>query len=667
MAGNASRLKRWTHRRLEKRKLYKSLLTNETRFLIICPADNLEDSIKCTLFTRPLWPDVEFYALSYVWGDPDVTEDIDVNGHALPVTTNLASALRNLRKIYSTHPVQRVYWIDAICINQKSTVERNQQVLRMQDIYSSADRVLSWLGDHPSLVSGLRALEMFVNIMRHLPSRSGAGAWRPSIFTHSTDFDLILGKEFWDLRLVFTDPYWSRIWIFQERLKARTMLLVCGQQMFPRSKLPTAYRSLKWVQRIWPKLQSFAVSDCHGLALLIRTIYNLEIDQTASHVTMLVHCWRMGFRTTDPRDMIYAISGAGSHHAAPNYKKSVHKIYTNHARAALKNGNIALVSCAGIGSRSSRLEGLPSWVPDWRHNGDENSAGMNLYLSKLTALSASIELDIRFRRPDILLWEGTVWQDITECIPANDLFYLNRVVSLYGTILLPIVGQHHASRLYALANLIVVFCWGDDGTVANRKGIEKQDHTSRAFMDIVLYYTWILFRSVAPLQDTTLTTQSWTSSTLALFRAAGQVSDDLNLVDLLIDLYFRHGDICSERIAANQKLEQLWKLDSMMSQLVQRSPNSDVLQAMEFSLRSTWTTSSTLLITKRGVLGRGPDLVTEGDALCFLKGFPTLFVLRKEASHYLMVGPCYVTGMMDGRLLKNLKKKTTKLKTLEIH
>lgn len=42
--------------------------------------------------------------------------------------------------------IKRRLWIDAICIDQEDTSERNAQVAIMSRIYSSAKRVIVWLG-----------------------------------------------------------------------------------------------------------------------------------------------------------------------------------------------------------------------------------------------------------------------------------------------------------------------------------------------------------------------------------------------------------------------------------------------------------------------------------------------------------------------------------------
>jgi hypothetical protein len=98
---------------------------------------------------------LEYEALSYTWGDPKPAEVAYVlprGGYGerligtpviLDIGSNLARALRHFRNPNSS----RVLWIDAICINQSNITERNEQVLRMKDIYKYASRVLVWLGE----------------------------------------------------------------------------------------------------------------------------------------------------------------------------------------------------------------------------------------------------------------------------------------------------------------------------------------------------------------------------------------------------------------------------------------------------------------------------------------------------------------------------------------
>ncbi|KAF1982758.1 hypothetical protein K402DRAFT_295350, partial [Aulographum hederae CBS 113979] len=84
-------------------------------------------------------------ALSYAWESDKGTTIIQVDGHHLQVTRNLAHALRRLRR----PGVARTLWVDAICINQSDNEEKSRQVGMMKNIYESASFVLIWLGPEP--------------------------------------------------------------------------------------------------------------------------------------------------------------------------------------------------------------------------------------------------------------------------------------------------------------------------------------------------------------------------------------------------------------------------------------------------------------------------------------------------------------------------------------
>jgi hypothetical protein len=82
-------------------------------------------------------------ALSYVWGNPDEKRSIFIHKHSFDVTVNLHAALSHLRN----HSIERILWIDAICINQANQEEKQYQIQSMANIYGRANRVIVWLGE----------------------------------------------------------------------------------------------------------------------------------------------------------------------------------------------------------------------------------------------------------------------------------------------------------------------------------------------------------------------------------------------------------------------------------------------------------------------------------------------------------------------------------------
>lgn len=119
------------------------------RLLRLLPHQDENSRIECRLIAIPLLDRGSSYpyeALSYVWGSEDNKRPIYIGGNdELHVTANLHAALRHLR-----HPfVERILWVDAVCINQADNDEKGQQVQFMAKIYAKASRVIVWLMDPP--------------------------------------------------------------------------------------------------------------------------------------------------------------------------------------------------------------------------------------------------------------------------------------------------------------------------------------------------------------------------------------------------------------------------------------------------------------------------------------------------------------------------------------
>lgn len=112
-----------------------------TRLLTLLPGTK-NYMIVCTLTTISLSDLPRCEALSYVWGDGARREGIECSGKRLDITQNLHEAFVHVR----SKDQQRSLWVDSICINQKDSLERSKQVLRIRQIYAGARRVLVWLG-----------------------------------------------------------------------------------------------------------------------------------------------------------------------------------------------------------------------------------------------------------------------------------------------------------------------------------------------------------------------------------------------------------------------------------------------------------------------------------------------------------------------------------------
>jgi hypothetical protein len=146
------------------------------------------------------------------------TFTIMVDGMPFMVRKNLYLALQAIRyKMKTDHQIGwRLFWIDALCINQEDVNERNHQVNLMSQIYSQARLVLVWLG--PEADDSHLALSYVKN--------------RPTNTT-STERDYFTAqlsvRRIYEAVLAFYHrPYWSRLWIQQELVLASDILVLCG-------------------------------------------------------------------------------------------------------------------------------------------------------------------------------------------------------------------------------------------------------------------------------------------------------------------------------------------------------------------------------------------------------------------------------------------------------
>lgn len=146
--------------------LYTSLdpTSRAIRLVKILPSSVPEDPlIYCELQVSSLNHKPKYCALSYSWKDESKSSgSISLNGRTFTVTSRQQTALAQLRS--ADKPL--TIWIDALCINQEDSVEKNWQVKQMRQIYEQATNVILWLGDGPDVCHEI--VSILNNLLEHL-------------------------------------------------------------------------------------------------------------------------------------------------------------------------------------------------------------------------------------------------------------------------------------------------------------------------------------------------------------------------------------------------------------------------------------------------------------------------------------------------------------------
>ncbi|KAH8723272.1 heterokaryon incompatibility protein-domain-containing protein, partial [Phaeosphaeriaceae sp. PMI808] len=196
---------------------YKKLLPEPSiRLLRLLPSEDENADIQCQLFNCSLLQQSgkrahPYDALSYVWGRLDKTSPtpptptIRIDQLNLPVTLNLHEALTRLRHCH----IERIVWVDAVCINQEDRIEKEQQIGFMAKIYGQAHRVVVWLG---------KAADNSDEALEEIRVAAGQTS---TIFSNNE-------KMQHAILALLQRPWFRRIWILQEVAAARHILVICG-------------------------------------------------------------------------------------------------------------------------------------------------------------------------------------------------------------------------------------------------------------------------------------------------------------------------------------------------------------------------------------------------------------------------------------------------------
>ena len=55
-----------------------------------------------------------------------------------------------------------------------------------------------------------------------------------------------------------------------------------------------------------------------------------------------------------------------------------------------------------------------------------------------------------------------------------------------------------------------------------------------------------------------------------------------------------------------------------------------------------------VFLSAEGFLGQVPSETQEGDQITIIFGAPVPFVVREDGDHWVLIGECYVLGLMEG-------------------
>ncbi len=283
------------------------------------------------------------------------------------------------------------FWIDAICINQRDTSEKSQQVSRMKDIYSGSMWVWIWLGECWSPDNVDLILDLGNDLVQQL-AQDVESPDRRAWFTDTVK--RITGEDFVRERIsalkslsneLLARDWFTRVWVLQETATVRGKIVaLIGFHPFRWGFLMHVLGQLCMdMTRSWQSSPLYIDFLTMGQNLLTFREVSMEYadllkdrasPENAQAVnvperlqSLLRHTCGV-FKASDPRDLIYGLLGLlGTHdipeELLPDYNAPVGQVF--HKAAAYLVKYTQQVDFLHFAKRE--FADVPSWVPDWRY------------------------------------------------------------------------------------------------------------------------------------------------------------------------------------------------------------------------------------------------------------------------------------------------------------
>jgi hypothetical protein len=586
------------------------------RVLVLQPGI-CDDEIVCHLEIQSYESSKKYSAISYVWGDHNVTVNILCNSIPVQITSSLADALRRFRSPQKTKRL----WADALCINQDDDEEKGHQVTHMGKVYEHATCVLVWLGlDVDNVAEGcFKTIEEINKYFEKQLEENNNSLW--GLLSLKAPHPVPTSLENWlPVHRLMELPWFRRVWTVQECSLAMRCRMFWGQASIDIAEVISiavwyvehgGFRALVQAYGIGsislPRTL-FANAYCYFRQVqswqCSRPVLRKHLEQFPSSTFCCMICGLDELKATDERDFVYALLGCvfakddcGLPLIQVDYAAPLRKVYYDIAESLLRSTREGpwLLSAVTRTSRAPVTQLIyPTWIPQWNFPLQmlanpayhfESGGPPNRFVATISK-SACLQISG-------FIFDKVIWR--TDQIQNKNFL---QVAQLWTT-------------------------------------------SNRATNEPYLNRLWRVLASAAIDFGLPLHEEDFTRT-------------------LVINRGNRWGGHHETDIQAYRKLMQLsiekpWIKTKVVVTDEERSYAKWVAHAMCF--HTSWRC---LFLTRNGRIGLGPSMAMEvGDLCCIVMGATVPFLLTPgNEGRYRLVEECYIHGVMGGELLDQYEPTT---------
>lgn len=649
--------------------------STEIRLLTLLPADNRDDPIKCLISRADLDAAPEYKAVSYCWGKRDNPVAITVGDTSLEVTQNLATALGFIRGSWAPATL----WVDAVCINQDDDREKETQIPLMGRVYSSAEATICWVATDPTpdkicsvganlaFLSNPEAIPLEVRkMMLSVEPRSA-----PEV--GQTDINEVLAQcteamvPLVLLKLEGSD-YWNRTWIVQEILLSKRVILqgilpgpgmrgclswdVLESHIHQNRNSDPGHLSFDHISMtIMVEDKPFQITSAppRKIKRLVEMRDAWQSGTPQSRDMMSIMITNVQKASTDPRDKIWGFFGIAEDAqqlTTVDLTLSTADLYAKWAYASIAvHKSLRVLQHAGVGqsprpAHMKRAHNAPSWVPQWDLADRDNTAAGSYHYSPsldhhgvLFCASGTHEPEVSFSVDRVILNAKGVLVDTVSRIKdyrrekSKDGTYQSTTSSCLAW-LLDTLGLDAFRLPSNTETRETVFESFFRTLMTDRMPCLKRrlQHGAEYYYLLMSFVTGVItgspddrFGNVRATEDgTCFITRKADQEELVVIEGDSYTMEDQMLI------YARSFTAGTDRVA------------------------------LFGTVTGYFMHGRVLFLTKGGLMGLGPAGMVATDRICALYGCNVPLVLREDEGHWLLVGECYVHGIMDGLAMEML-------------
>ncbi|KAJ6198605.1 heterokaryon incompatibility protein-domain-containing protein [Bipolaris maydis] len=529
-----------------------------------------------------------------------------MDGEIIEVTCNLEAALRRIRNTEKA----KLLWVDALCINQQDTKEKNIQVMRMKDIYTMCARVLVWLGDvildgpgndNNEVDAAINAIAFLKKAHRIVRGKDTVGKQGyedfpqdPILVNIHTDQSSIglptVDSPEWNYLSKFLNrPWFSRVWIIQEASGVDHTLLMVGKDA--RLGWGQLSQVLSWLvsHNCLSKIPGLSASHNFTMIELCRRIKYVPLADRLDRIS--------SFNSTLPHDKIYAVLGLSAEGLTLEEFPRLRIDYTRDWKAVFRDVTRHCIEMPNSLTKKPTLYIL-SQV---RHDRDDDGN---------------------------FAWDGERSSWVPKWDTTHDTY---RTLAQLGTILgsqttydtEPYIVESHDDRILSLKGIVV-------DKIA-KVFTHLLDVPHDPFSDFPLN----CFRAVV---------KAWLAIKWDAIWRPGIPDRYPLLGEAFAKIIIQDRDVEKWLFVEGEPAEKTWEWVNLMAARFSQLVSLDRI----------------IFVTETGYIGSGPSITRAGDDLCVLYGGKTPFVVRKmtketDCPEWLDLEPNPSTGLAEK--LQDLSKR----------